>query len=69
LRHVPVDRHKEVAIGLVAASAQNFAVLDSAELVVLFPQIGLEDLDGRKKTKNIRVSVRQPVVVEIGSRR
>jgi hypothetical protein len=62
LRHVRVERYKEVSVGLVAASAWDFVVLDSTELVVLLPQIGFKDFERRKKAQNIYVAVCRPVV-------
>jgi len=62
LRHIPVDLYEQISVGLVAASSWDFTILDSAELVVLLPQIGFKDFKRRKKAQNIYVAVCGPVV-------
>ena len=60
--------YEEVGVGLVAASSGDFAVLDSAKLVVLLPQIGFEDFKRRKKAQDIYVPVRWSVIEVVLSR-
>src|SRR5260370_37199175 len=62
LRHISVDLYKQISVGLIAASSWDFTVLDSAELVVLLPQIGFKDFKRSKKAQNIYVAVCRPVV-------
>jgi hypothetical protein len=48
LRHVGVEVAQRLGEGLVACAVGQLVVLDPAQLVVLLPQIGLEDLCGRQ---------------------
>jgi hypothetical protein len=49
LRHVCIENRKRGGVEYASASAWNFAVLDSAEFVVLLPEIGLKDLGGSQE--------------------
>ena len=52
LRHVFVEHFQRRGVRRTAASARNLAVLDAAELVVLLPEVGLQDLRGRQKPQD-----------------
>jgi hypothetical protein len=52
LVHVLVQHSHGVVIGRVAGAAGNFAVLDPGELVVLLPDVGLDDLGRGEKAEN-----------------
>jgi hypothetical protein len=54
--HVLVEHRDGLGVGRVAAAAGDFAVLDAGELVVLLPQIGLEDLGRGQEPENRLVS-------------
>jgi hypothetical protein len=56
LVHVFVQHCKRLGVGRIPASAGDFTVLDAAELVVLLPRIGLEDLGRGQELENRRVS-------------
>jgi hypothetical protein len=62
LIHVLVEHCKRLRIGRIAASTWNFAVLDAAELVVLPPQIGLEELGRSKELEDRDVALREFLV-------
>ena len=57
LGHVLVQHRDGLGVGGVAASAGDFAVLDAGELVVLLPQVGLEDLGRGQEPENRRVAL------------
>ena len=59
LVHVLVQHRDRLGVGRVPASAGDFAVLDAGELVVLLPQIGLDDLGRSQEAENRRVSLRK----------
>src|SRR6202035_5454805 len=52
LRHVFVELLQRFGIGRTPAAAGDLAVLDAPELVVLLPQIRLEDLGGREEPED-----------------
>jgi hypothetical protein len=52
LGHVLVQNLQHLDVQSAAASTWNLAVLDAAELVVLLPEIRLEDLERREKLEN-----------------
>jgi hypothetical protein len=56
LVHVLVQHRDSLRIGRVPASAGNLTVLDAGELVVLLPEIGLEDLERSQEPENRRIS-------------
>ena len=56
LGHVRVEHRERVCVIGIATAAGHFAVLDAAELVVLLPGIGLEDLGRGEELENRRVS-------------
>jgi hypothetical protein len=64
LVHVLVQHSHSVVVGRIAAAAGDFAVLDPGELVVLLPDIGLDDLGGGQEAKNRRVAFRQAAARE-----
>ena len=57
LVHVLIENFNSRGVGRAPTSARNFAVLDSSKLVVLLPQIGLEDFGGRQEPENCGVSL------------
>src|SRR5438034_3600721 len=59
LVHVLVQHRKGSGIGWISGSAGDFGILDSAEFVVLLPQIGFDDFCCRQESKNVRVSHRE----------
>src|SRR5207302_7954229 len=54
LRHVFVEDFERFRVGRVAAAARHLAVLHAAELVVLLPEVGLEDLGGGEESQDRR---------------
>ena len=56
LRHVPIEDLNGGGIGRTPGSSGNFGVLDSAEFVVLLPQIGFDEFRCRQQPKNSLVS-------------
>jgi hypothetical protein len=52
LRHVFVEFFQLFAVDFAAAAARDLAVLDAAELVVLLPEIRLEDLGGSEEAED-----------------
>jgi hypothetical protein len=57
LGHVPVELLEGRRVGRAAAPAGDLAVLDPPELVVLLPQVGLEDLRRCQEPEDRRVTV------------
>src|SRR5881275_516366 len=57
LSHVLVQHRESRGIGRVAASTRYFAVLDPAKLVVLLPQVGLENLGRGEELQNRHVAL------------
>ena len=55
LVHVLVQHRDSLGVVRVAAAARDLAVLDAGELVVLLPQIGLDDLGRSQEPENRRV--------------
>jgi hypothetical protein len=68
LVHVFVDDGERLGVGPIAASAGDLAVLDAAELVVLLPQIGFEQLGGREELEDRSVSRWESVTGKRGRR-
>jgi hypothetical protein len=66
LVHVLVQHRDSLGVGRVPGSAGNFTVLDAGELVVLLPQIGLENLGRSQEPENRRVPPREPAVFVVG---
>src|SRR6266576_6733142 len=64
LVHVLVQHRDSVVIGRVPAAAWDLAVLDARELVVLLPDIGLDDLGRGEEPENRRVALCQPTFCE-----
>ena len=56
LRHVPIEDLNGGGIGRIPGSSGNFGVLDSAEFVVLLPQVGFDEFRCRQQPKNSLVS-------------
>jgi len=56
LVHVLVQHRDRRGVGRIAASAGNFAVLDPGELVVLLPEVGLDQLGRGQEAQNRRVA-------------
>src|SRR3954470_20278945 len=52
LVHVPIQHFDSIGVGLTPRSAWHFGILDSGELVVLLPQIGLDDFCRRQESEN-----------------
>src|SRR5215472_8712247 len=59
LRHVGVQLLQRSGISLAATAARDLVVLDAAELVVLLPEVGLEDLKRREESENRGVALGQ----------
>src|SRR6266436_5348414 len=59
LVHVLVQHRERPGVGRIPGPAGDFVVLDSAEFVVLLPQIGLDDFCCRQESENVRVSPRE----------
>jgi hypothetical protein len=57
LVHVLVQHLDRLGVVRIPASAGDFAVLDARELVVLLPEIGLDDLGGGQEAENRRVAL------------
>ena len=68
LGHVLVDDGERPGVGPVPASARDLAVLDAAELVVLLPQVGFEQLGGGEELENRSVSRGEAVTGKRGRR-
>jgi len=56
LRHVPIEDLNGGGIGWAPFSPWDFGVLDSAEFVVLLPQIGFDEFRRRQQPKNSLIS-------------
>ncbi len=56
LRHVHIQNLKSGCIRCAATSSRDFAILDSSEFVVLYPQICFEDLRRSEEPEDCRVS-------------
>ena len=59
LRHVFIEHFKRFDVRGAAATAWDLAVLDAAELVVLLPEVGLEDLRGGEEPEDRCVALAQ----------
>src|SRR5439155_24750970 len=59
LVHVLIQHRERLGVGRIPGAAGDFGVLDSAELVVLLPQIGFDDFCCRQESENVRVSPRE----------
>ena len=68
LVHVLVDDGERLGVRPIAASAGDLAVLDAAELVVLLPEIGFEQLSGGEELENRSVSRREGLTGQRGRR-
>ncbi len=68
LGHVRVEFAQRLGKRLVAAAARYFPVLNSAQLVVLLPQVGLENLRRGQEPQNRRVAVAEGALAECRSR-
>ena len=53
-------------VGLVPATSGHLAVLDAGELVVLLPEIGLDDLGGTEEAEDRRVSTGEAAALDMG---
>ena len=62
LGEILVQHRQGPGVGLVPASARAFAVLDPAELVVLLPQIGLEELRRSQELQNGHVALGEAAI-------
>jgi hypothetical protein len=62
--NVQVELRQRRLIVRAAAAVRKLVVLDAAELVVLLPQIGLDDFKRGEKAQNADIAVRDAVVVE-----
>ena len=54
--HLILDKFQGLGIVWVTAAAWDLVILAAAEFVVLDPEVGLEELQGRWKPKQGRVS-------------
>ena len=66
LSHVRVEDRDSRGVGRVTASTRNFAVLDSGELVVLLPQVGLENLRRGQELQNRHVPLAEALTMRRG---
>jgi len=66
LVHVLVQHCDRLGVGRVPASTWHFAVLDPAELVVLLPQVGLENLGRRQELQNRDVALAETLTIRRG---
>jgi hypothetical protein len=57
LRHILIEHFEGRRVGRIPVAAGHFVILDSPQLVILLPGIGLDDLRGGKKSQNRRVSL------------
>jgi hypothetical protein len=64
LGHVRIEDRDRVGVGRTVASTRDLAVLDPGELVVLLPDIGLDDLDRGHQAENRRVAFGQAAARE-----
>src|SRR6476660_7729686 len=61
LVHIAIKDLQGLSIDWTPSSSRDFAVLDPSELVVLAPEIGLEDFGRRREPEQGRVSSRNTV--------
>ena len=66
LGHVRVEYGQRLGERLVAAAARHLAILDPAQLVVLLPQVGLENLGRGQEPQDRRIALTE---VALGERR
>src|SRR6266536_1975610 len=64
LVHVLVQHRDRLGVIRIAASAWDFAVLDPGELVVLLPEIRLDELGRGQKAENRRVAFGEAATCE-----
>ena len=57
LVHVAIQNLQRRGVGCAPTPAGDFVVLDSSELVVLYPEVGLEDFRRRQESENGSVSL------------
>jgi hypothetical protein len=68
LGHVTVEFFERFDIGRASAAARDLFVLDAPQLVVLLPQVGLDDLGGGEKPEDrgiARVQVAMSLYVSV----
>jgi hypothetical protein len=58
LVHITIKDFQGLGVDWIPSSSRDFAVLDPSELVVLAPEIGLEDFGRRREPEQGRVSRR-----------
>jgi hypothetical protein len=58
LRHVAVEVEDRRGVERIAAAPRHFSVLDATELVVLLPEVALDDLDRGQEPQKRDVSRR-----------
>jgi hypothetical protein len=56
LVHIPIKDFQGLGVGWIPGSSRDFVVWDASELVVLDPEIGLEDFGRRREPEQSRVS-------------
>jgi hypothetical protein len=66
LGHVRIQRFQGRGVGFTPTPARNFAVLDTAEFVVLLPRVRLEDLECSQEPQNGRVPPRETRALLVG---
>src|SRR4029077_185460 len=55
LVHIPIENFQGLGVDWIATSSRDFAVLDACELVVLAPEIGLENFSRCREPEQGRV--------------
>src|SRR5437868_14761094 len=56
LIHIAIQDFEGLGVDWISTSARDFAVLDSTELVVLHPEIGLENLRRGRESEQGRIT-------------
>ena len=62
---VRIEHLQRCGVGWIPAAARDLVVLDSAELVVLHPEIAFEDLGRGGETEHGRVAFGQTAVIVV----
>src|SRR5262249_14050447 len=69
LVHVRIQLFQGSGVGCTPLSPRNFAVLDTAEFVVLLPRVRLEDFECSQEPQNRRVSLCETGTLIVGEGR
>src|SRR5438132_2476793 len=59
LSHVSIELCERIRVGLVSSPAGYLAVLNATQLVVLLPEVGLENFERGKESENCSVALRE----------